>query len=63
MLTIFLVWENIMYEYFALARFTSPTRILICLILSLFTIPIDILLLPLEILALIIFKLLPENKE
>ena len=63
MLTVFSVWGNIMYEEFLGAKFTSPLRILICLILSLFTIPIDILFSPLEILALIIFKLLPDNKE
>ena len=61
MFTIFSVWDNILYEEILGARFTSPARILLCLILSIFTIPIDILLSPLEIISVIIFLLI-KNK-
>lgn len=63
MLTVLCVWDNLLYEYDLGRCYISLWRILLCLILSLFTIPIDILLLPFEILALIIFALIPNDKK
>lgn len=63
MLTYFSVWDNLLYEYILGTCYTTPVRILLCLILSIFTVPIDILLLPFELLAIIIYKLIPSNKR
>lgn len=62
MITILFVWDKLLYEEFMLARFTSPLRVLICLLLSIIFIPIDIILLPLEILAIIIYKLISKEE-
>lgn len=62
MLTYFSVWDNLLYEYFLGSCYTTPVRVLFCLLLSILTIPIDILFLPFELLAIIIYLLLP-NKE
>lgn len=62
MLTYFSVWDNLLYEYVLGSCYTTPVRVLFCLLLSILTIPIDILFLPFELLAIIIYLLLP-NKE
>ena len=48
------LWENLFYGYFWGNKYTSGIRTLGCLLLSIFTIPLDIILLPLEIIAFII---------
>lgn len=63
MLTKNLIWDNLLYKTVPFYSYITPFRIFICLFFSIFTIPLDILLLPLEIIALIIFKLIPNNKE
>ena len=66
MITKFLIWDNLLYEEFALLRYTTPLRVLACLILSIFFIPVDIILFPLEILALVIYVIIlakPEEED
>lgn len=48
------LWEDLFYGYFWGNKYTSGVRTLGCLLLSIFTIPLDIILLPLEIIAFII---------
>ena len=63
MLTKFSVWDNLLYEYILGNCYTTPTRILLCLLLSVFTIPIDIILLPFELLAIIIYAFIPNKGD
>lgn len=63
MLTYFSVWDNLLYEYSLGTCYTTPVRVLLCLILSLFTIPIDILLFPFELLAVIIYMIIRDGKR
>lgn len=56
------IWSRFLYETIFWKSYITPTRIVFCLLLSIIALPFDILLLPLEILALIIFKIIP-NKE
>jgi hypothetical protein len=55
------IWENLLFGHVLLYRYTSPIRILVCILLSIIALPIDIILSPLEILVLIIFKII--NRE
>lgn len=48
------VWENLLYTYFLGCKYTTGLRVMICLILSILTIPLDTILLPFEIIAFII---------
>lgn len=64
MITKILIWDNLLYKYYNIATaYTTPLRVMGCLILTIFTIPIDILLLPLEVFALIIYALIEDDKE
>lgn len=52
------IWENLLYFYYLGTGFTSPIRILICILLSILALPFDILLIPLEIISFIIYKII-----
>lgn len=50
------IWENLLYYYVLGTAFTSPARILMCILLSIVALPIDIILLPLELVSVIVYK-------
>ena len=50
------LWENTYYTFFV-----GPIDYLLAIIGSIFTIPLDILLSPLEILALIVYKIVEKE--
>lgn len=52
------IWENLLYGYVWWERYTSPLRILICILLSIIALPFDILLIPLELIVFIIYKII-----
>lgn len=58
MITKFLIWDNLLFEEYFFYRDTTPLRVLACLLLSIFFIPADILLFPLELLALVIYVII-----
>ena len=63
MITFFCIWDNLLYEYDLGYSYTTPLRVLTCVILSLLTIPIDFFLLPLEMVAIIIYLLFPGERK
>ena len=50
------IWKNVFYSLF-----NTPTDYLLAIIFSIITIPLDILLLPLEIIAFIIYKIIEKE--
>ena len=60
------VWDELLYTYAYVFKEVSIYTITRCLLLSIVTIPIDIIISPIEILAVIIFgivKLIEKIKE
>lgn len=58
-----IIWNEFLYGYCWGYKYTSCTRIFICLILSILVLPIELLLSPLEIISLIIYFLIPKDTK
>ena len=57
------IWSKFLYEVAFYVAYVTPSRIALCILLSIIALPFDILLLPLEILALIIYKIIPDKGD
>lgn len=58
------IWANLFYGYCFWEKYTTPLRILACLLLSILSIPIDAILLPLELIVLLIYSIIGlDDKE
>lgn len=64
MITMYL-WANYVdyLNYYTLSYETSPVRIMLLILASILTIPLDILLLPLEIISIIIYCIKEKDND